>query len=371
MQKLLELLGLFFRKIYCGTEQNTIHVMSIACDRVEQVWANSGSMTPIDGPTIGSSPDLVLNALQDATKAYYIRTVKPWLQNAPCKIWKIKNIQIVETSEVRASLAEIKKISESALTLKVNNFFSRHPFENSVDTSEFAGLKIVTEGGLGEYTGVEFIPLDCSQVKLQIYYDDEINSCENKSVLESRGLAANYMTYAVPANFQLGMIEGTILRKIFLEEFPVVMGSSPCADICVNQEDVSGQHVTLQWDPINQCIFLMDSSKHGTYINSEHRLRDGSRFHLTGEGHFRLTKHKDSVHFLYWNDVKSDEDLILLAKSAIDSAKLSIVSTIRMRKSNYPYHQPFSKVRAAVSVAERKVAGDHRSSRRKNEWHQQ
>lgn len=371
MKKLFGLLGLLLRKNYYTSEESTMRAMSSDCEHLENLVAKDESLEQFNSAKIDASPDLVLNALQNATKAYFIRTAKPWLRNAPWKSWKIKNIQIMETSETKASLAEIKKISGHELKAILNKFFSGHPFENLIDTSQFSGLKIVSESGLGEYTGVELVTLDCFKIVLQIYYDDEINSFEDESPLQATESAAICTTYPVPKNFHIGMIEGSTMRKIYLEDFPAIMGSSPCADICVNQIDVSGQHLTLQWDPLNQCIFLIDSSKNGTYINNQKRLHDGSRFQLTGEGHFQLTKHKNSVHFLYWNGDKSDEEIALLAKSATDSDMLSVASTTRMRQISNPSGQPFFELHDTVSSAEGNAATESHANRRKNEWHQQ
>ena len=225
------------------------------------------------------------------------------MEARPEKIWQIKQIKIVETAENQAMLEQIKKFSDITLRLMVKAVLAHRIFDNLVDISQFEDLKIISELDVEEYTGGALAILDHLNIAIQFYYLDEIVDAKKSSPapLETKfcPLATEQTT---PDNFHLVMAEENNARELFIPHFPMIIGSSPCADIHVNQIDVSGQHVVLDCDPVQKSVFLVDHSKFGTYVNDARILRDGRRVNLTGQGHFQLTRHANAIRFVYWTD---------------------------------------------------------------------
>ncbi|HEX7645317.1 MAG TPA: FHA domain-containing protein [Burkholderiaceae bacterium] len=265
--------------------------------------------------------EAVLRALARAAEVYFLGNVAPLLRNVPGLRWQIKQMQIRETAGNAHVLKEIGELSPSLLSTISKAVLNGLPCAGVIDLSQYYGLSIVPEA---ESVGRNVEAWACigqEKIAMQVYFDDDIREIREDI---SPALPASGTTTTVSVkpdhDFHLRLTDVSGARDIAIERFPAVMGSSPLADIQANGRYVSNRHLVLDWDDVLQCVYLIDRSKHGTYVARGRRLADGQRFNLLGEGEFSLTNLPDAPRCEYWHGKAKGEGTALLPQAMRDAA---------------------------------------------------
>ncbi len=259
------------------------------------------SLVPTATRSQQSNHEVVLNALARATENYFLSNVSPLLRNLPNLRWQIKQTQIRETAGNTHLLAELNKLPPSILNAISRAVLSKLPCSPSMDMSQYYGLSIVPDKELIGREVVMWAHFGSDKIAMQFHFDDDILDSEEAAP----HVAGNRLPEAAmpvgAASFHLRLIDENGARDISLAKLPAVIGSAPSADVQVNGNFVSAQHLVLNWDAMLQCMFLIDRSTHGTYVKSGRRLVDGDRVNLLGDGQFKLTDHINAPRFEYWH----------------------------------------------------------------------
>jgi hypothetical protein len=259
-----------------------------------------------------SNQEAVLNALARATENYFLANVAPLLRNVPNLRWQIKQTQIRETADNMHLLTELSKLSPSILNAISKAVLCKLPCSHAMDMSQYYGLSIVPDKELIGREVVMWAHLGQDKIAMQFHFDDDIfDSGDAAPAVAGDNLSAAGIP-AGAASFHLRLHDERGARDISLTRFPAIIGSAPTADVQVSGKFVSAQHLVLNWDALLQCVFLVDRSKHGTYMKSGRHLVDGDRVNLLGEGQFKLTDQIDALRFEYWHGAAPGHGTALL-----------------------------------------------------------
>ena len=282
----------------------------------------------------------VLNALAHATENYFLSNISPLLRNVPHLRWQIKQIQICETADNMQLLKEINQLSPSILHTVSKAILAKLPCAHAMDLSRYYGLCIVPGDDLIGRTAVTWASVGLEKTPMQFYFDDEIIECAEEEIDEPEQAI---QTIA----FHLNITDQNGTRKVDLTQFPAVIGSGNNAGIQVNGPYVSAQHLVLQWDAVLQCVYLIDRSKHGTYLHNGKKIADGERRNLIGEGYVKLTNQANAPRLEYWYGAAPHQGTALLPSDVSPRSEPSPDSTTPIAKAIPPLAAFTRSLRAA------------------------
>ena len=274
------------------------------------------ALVPGAAPAQSGNQDAVLAALARAAENYFLGNIAPLLRNVPNLRWQIKQIQICETAGNMAALKEINKLSPAILNTIAKAILCRLPCAHAMDLSQFYGLCIVPDQELVGRAIVVWASIGQEKAGLDFYFDDEIT--ESLETVQTAGRSATEFS-AAATGFHLRLTDDSGAHDISLNNFPAIIGNAPTADVLVQGQYVSAQHLVLNWDAVLRCVYLVDRSRHGTYLKNGRRLSDGERVNLLGEGCFKLTTQANAPRFEYWHGAAPGQGTALLPPDLVDA----------------------------------------------------
>lgn len=272
-------------------------------------------------PIQPSNQEAVLKALAQATENYYTTDIAPLVRKLPSLRYKLKQVQIRETADNMHVLAEFKSLSPAILAELLDAIIDTLPCAQSIDKTDSYGLSIVPDAELAGRAVVMFANVGQSKIAIHFYFGGEmVRSQPTPAAVVPDQAAASEHPADVAGSFHLKLIDRNGARELVIAKFPAMIGSAAKADLPVEGQYVSGQHLLLNWDPELRCVYLTDRSTHGTFMKNGRKLACGERVNLLGDGGFCLTNQADAPRFEFWSGSAPGQGTRLMPPEQCDAA---------------------------------------------------
>lgn len=227
------------------------------------------------------------SALREAAERLSMTHIAPLAALDPSVRYQLRTIAVYVRPENDVLLHELQALSPHIIKTAAANCLKQSRVAEQFDLTEFFGIIIVAgeEVASGEAV-ITLATVGVERINIEFEFDGEHVSIGDSP--EAADAAVPVMDIA----FRLVHVDGRV-EPLAASAFPIVIGKSSTAGICVTGTYVSREHATLYVDPVLRRVVLQDHSRHGTWLDGR-RLNTEGRAILRGSGQIRLSSPLDS-----------------------------------------------------------------------------